>query len=710
MISAEAIYPYQDENGVVLYEVIRSDNKRFRQRQPVGTAGYIDNVQGVRKIPYRLPELAAGINSGKPVFFVEGEKDVDRLISLGLCATTVSGGAKQSREAVLRNLPELFESFFENAARVVVIADADAAGHTFASTVAETLAKTVSDVRLIGKLPFVEDKGDVSDYLDAGYSVADLLELVEQAETLSGFYAATDPLVPDQQGEDVVDNVVERRKQCERLIDYVDALGVQLSQDAERNAYARYALGSHQEFWPIRSLEFARFLRKIVWDHERSAFTAQAYQDALAVLESRALFEGSLEQVYLRVGRLGETIYVDLCDDGWRVVEIDRAGWRVISSAECPVRFLRRKGMLPLPTPESGGSISDLRGFINVSDAEFPLVLAWLVAALKPEGPYPILCFTAEQGSGKSTATRLLRSLIDPNVAPLRAEIRDVRNLAIAAKNGWCLAFDNVSYVSGDLSDALCRLSTGGGFSTRQLYTDDEETLFNSQRPAVLTSIEDIASRADLLDRTLIVRLLNLESNQRSTESSLLARFESIRPRLFGCLVNAVSCALSGVSEVARQLGELPRMADFAQWAAAAAPALGFEAQAFFESYAQSQDDGQSVALDSSPIVAPLRLFHEENPDWTGIASQLLAKLAGYSPDVSHGRSELPRTAKKIAGELRRLAPNLRAVGIDVSFHKGAHGARLIRIRTVGKNSATFATSATSSDELELEYDRTSRF
>jgi hypothetical protein len=140
------------------------------------------------------------------------------------------------------------------------------------------------------------------------------------------------------------------------------------------------------------------------------------------------------------------------------------------------VRFRRAAGMKPLPMPLPGGSVETLRSFLNVrTDNDFVLVVAWVLAILRNRGPYPIIVLSGEQGSAKSTFTAILRALIDPNTAPLRALPREDRDLFIAASNGHVLAFDNVSGLPAWISDTLCRLATGGGFAVRQLYTDQDE-------------------------------------------------------------------------------------------------------------------------------------------------------------------------------------------------------------------------------------------
>src|SRR5262249_30864138 len=207
--------------------------------------------------------------------------------------------------------------------------------------------------------------------------------------------------------------------------------------------------------------------------------------------------------------------------ENWQAVEISCSGWRILPNP--PVRFRRPKGMQAIVAPEPGGSDSLLWRFVNLGDArDRILVSTWASCCLRPRGPYPILILNGEQGSAKSTSAKVLRALIDPNDAPLRSEPREPRDLMIAATNGRLVAFDNLSHLPPWLSDALCRLATGGGFATRELYTNDEETIFDAMRPVVLTGIEELATRADLLHRCPAFRLPPL-SPQPSRPHALLS-------------------------------------------------------------------------------------------------------------------------------------------------------------------------------------------
>jgi hypothetical protein len=238
----------------------------------------------------------------------------------------------------------------------------------------------------------------------------------------------------------------------------------------------------------------------------------------LNVLEGKAVYDGRQHEAAVRVTQHDGASYLDLANDGWQAVRVTDKRWEVME--KCPVRFRRAKAMLPLPTPAPGGDVAALRQFLNVNDADWPLVVAWLLAAYRQSGPYPVLCLHGEQGSGKSTQARALRRLIDPNTADLRCEPKEPRDLMIAANNGWVVALDNISYLPGWLSDALCRLSTGGGFATRTLYENDEETIFDATRPLLITGIEEVATRSDLLDRSILVTLPTIPE-QKATSGPL---------------------------------------------------------------------------------------------------------------------------------------------------------------------------------------------
>jgi hypothetical protein len=482
------------------------------------------------------------------------------------------------------------------------------------------------------------------------------------------------------------------------------ALGaVELFHDGD-TAYGTVA-GTAKTF-PLASRAFRQQLVHWFYRAKGKVPSSEALRGAMDALAGKALFDGPRLPVRVRLGELDGAIYLDLGRDDWTAVRITAEGWSVVTNY--PVRFRHPRGLLPLPLPERPGNITALRDLANVpSDTEWRLLLGWLLAAFRPCGPYPVLILTGEQGAAKSTTARLLRSLIDPNAAPLRSEPRDGRDVVIAAGNSWLLALDNLSYMPAWLSDCLCRLATGGGFATRELYTDAEEVLFDSQRPAILNSIEDIADRGDLLDRAVIVRLPAIPEEKRLPESEFWAAADAARPVILGGLLDAVAAGLRNLPHV--RLDRLPRMADFAMWVTACEPALGWAAGSFLAAYRGNVADANELALDGSPIWPALRQLVDSRP-WEGTASELLDELGRLAGDKGTSARGWPKRPHVLSGRLRRLAPNLRRAGISIEFvdrHTGRRREKIIRLGVAETASGASAPSVLLKNIMETAPTRT---
>jgi hypothetical protein len=208
-----------------------------------------------------------------------------------------------------------------------------------------------------------------------------------------------------------------------------------------------------------------------------------------------------------------------------RLLKVTASGYEIVKNPQ--VRFIRHRGMLALPTPQQGGNVATLANYLNCDcNSDFALFVAWLLGAFSPTGPYPILILEGPPGSAKTTAAQTGRSLIDPNEAALRTLPKDEWDLRVYAKNSHVLAFDNLSGLSPGMADALCRMSTGGAFSKRKLYTDHDEVLFQGSRPMILNGIDRLTGRSDLVDRAIVLELPLIDERKRKTERELTADFD----------------------------------------------------------------------------------------------------------------------------------------------------------------------------------------
>jgi hypothetical protein len=466
-------------------------------------------------------------------------------------------------------------------------------------------------------------------------------------------------------------------KQADILIELTQSIDLFHSPDG--TGFADLHTNGHRETWPIRSKGFRRWLARRFYDATQGAPSSEALASALNVIEAKAHFDAPEREVCVRVAGLNGRLYLDLGDASWRAVEIDVTGWWVIDNP--PVRFRRAAGMQPLPMPVRGGSVEALRSFLNLkTDTDFVLVVAWTLACLRDRGPYPVIVLSGEQGSAKSTFSAILRALLDPNTAPLRALPREDRDLFIAASNGYVLAFDNISGLPAWISDTLCRLATGGGFAVRQLYTDQDEVLFDASRPVILNGIEDIVTRPDLADRAILLTLEPIPEESRRPEAELWAAFELECPRILGALLNAVVEGLKRLPET--HLPKLPRMADFALWATACETAL-WAAGAFWTAYCGNRDEAVEGVIEADPVAAAVRAVMAKRTVWTGTASDLLGALAEVTDERVATSKTWPDSPRALAGRLRRAATFLRKIGIEIGFaREGRARTRTIHITT----------------------------
>src|SRR6516225_6352637 len=438
-------------------------------------------------------------------------------------------------------------------------------------------------------------------------------------------------------------------------------------------AYADLEIDQHRETWPIRSKQFRAWLRRRHYERTAEAMDSATIISILDLLEARAQFDAPERAIHVRVAHHEDRIYLDLADHRWQAVEVRRHGWRIMTHP--PVRFRRAAGMLPLPVPERGGSIETLTSFLNLPARDDQvLVVSWLLGALQHAGPFPLLAVAGEQGSTKTVLSKILRALIDPNVAPVRALPREERDLMIAANNGHVLAFDNLSILPGWLSDALCRLASGGSFALRQLYTDADEVLFQAARPTILNGIEEVITRQDLADRAIFLTMGFLPDQRRRPEAELWQQFELARPRILGALLDAVAHGLRLREHI--QCVCLPRMADFAKWATACEAAL-WSSGAFLMAYDANRRRAVEDVLEVDPVAICVRRIMAKQPRWVGTASDLLdATVIG-----GNSIADWPKNPRALAGRLRRSQAFLRTLGIELAFHReGREGNRIIKM------------------------------
>lgn len=436
----------------------------------------------------------------------------------------------------------------------------------------------------------------------------------------------------------------------------------ELFHDESGNAYVTCPYkGGPAETFLITSDQYRHVLRRRYNGATSRVASEEAISLAISELTSRAILESPQFKVHVRVATKDSKYYLDLCNDKRQAVEISKEGWQIVEVPD-GVRFVRPTNLRALPTPQRGGGIELLRKYITVNDGDWPLILAWLVCAMRPDIACAALVMIGSAGSGKSNQLELLASTFHPTAAPEPKDFtvpgvpKSLDDLMVTAFNTWIVGVDNVSLISQSLSDCLCCLITGAARGTRALYSDNGLSVFTVRRPIMLASTAQVISASDLADRCLIVEVPAIKN--RIAEHTLWSEFRKDRPKILGALLDGFVEGLRSMESV--DLTDPPRMMDFAKFATAAETAFGLERGATIKAMKARQASIAEEAVADSPLAQ--RLIELATEGFEGTATELITKL---------GESEEWSTSpRKFRNQLNLVIPDLRKLGIKIDQRK----------------------------------------
>ena len=455
---------------------------------------------------------------------------------------------------------------------------------------------------------------------------------------------------------------LQQDRERQRLVNvFVDG-DKALFRDSNGDVFADLIVDGHRETWPIRSMEFRgayiaylqRQLDRLVSEGSilaigvKHAMTKNAINNVLNEYEIKANSSlATRRDVFTRIAPHDDDIFIDLCNPNWEAIRITAGGWSIVESP--PVRFRWTRGMLPLPCPERGGKIEALRPFFNLkTEADFTVIVGYVLAALRPFAPYPILNPIGPPGAAKTRLLRLIRRLTDPNGAETTPLPPSGEELFLSARNSHFLAYENVSHLSKKMSDHLCRMATGGSYRGRRRYTNTDENLHRGGRPISFEGIHNVVTEPDMLDRLVAIEVERVERYQ--DDKVLDRNFDRARPRILGALLDLLVAGLREETTVRLTL-PAPRMVGFVTWAVACG-LPGFE-----QAYASNRQDAINTLLEYDAAAKAVRALMEGRKRWHGTATKLLADLGEV------GGVKNPRM---LADRLRLLTPMLATVSIHI--------------------------------------------
>lgn len=634
---------YKYENGYIGRYEHEGEKKEIRQyfrKQNDGSykSGVPDDLKNNKPLYNK-----ESVDKSDVIFVVEGEKCADALNKIGLVAVTSSGGSGAANQTDFTPL---------QGKHIVIWPDNDASGRKYQKNVIKICEALDCKIEWIDIKPLgLKEKEDCVEWLERneGATKEDVLALKRVEKKTK----------KDQ------DEATSSKSEAQMLYDTV-IKHIDLWKNIDGQGFATFKVGNHSESNFLNDEHFKSWCAMIYFKETGKPVSESNVKTVINTLSGQARFCDKTFNTYVRVGEDNDSSYIDLCNDKWKFVKVNQKGWSITDTND-GIKFLRRDGMRALPDPVKSNNIDLLWDFLNVKEEERVLVLAWIIAALRPNGPYPCIAIQGEQGTAKSTMSELLRRLTDPNKALKRVAPKDAQDLFIQGLNNHCILLDNLSGLPAWLSDTLCVLATGGGYATRRLYTDSGECVWSIKRPVILNGINDITSRPDLTERTITLNLQEIAETKRKTEEVFWSKFEDKHPEIFGAILDVYVKALGELPNV--HADRLPRMADFAKLGIAIEKALNYPEGTFLNTYNGNQDDATENVIQNDLVGNGIASIIARKTEFSGTCSDWLVALKEELGEQARSKY-FPQTARRVSDKIKRLKPALKRIGIDVQYKK----------------------------------------
>ncbi|MFH0969749.1 MAG: toprim domain-containing protein [Patescibacteria group bacterium] len=633
--------PVTDEKGKCFFKLRRDPDTDKTDK----SEKYMNYPAGNGAVLFGLETIA----NSQEAFICEGEFDCMLLHSKGLSAISSTAGAGTFKDKWVEK--------FSHLKKIFIVFDRDKQGEDGSMMVAKKLSKIKDLAVHIITLP--EDLGEKSDI--TGYFIrtkGSIEELLKLAQPFDGKEA------DQEKEEDKKDN-----KQMAILRDNIlneDSIYYFLDQFKE--AYVRVKVGNHYEIMKCESDRFKRWLHKKYFEITNDSPSSENLKRFSELIISLATFGKEKRVLSVRIAQQDDAIWYDLGDDEWRAVRIDKngSGWKIVDNP--PILF-KRCVQNEQVIPERNGNIKRLLNFVNIKDLKQQvLFLVNIIVDFFPHIIRPLSVYFGSQSSAKSTVSRMVKNIIDPAGTELLVLMGDQRELAQQLSHHYLLAFDNLSGLSGGISDILCKAVTGAGLTKRKLFSDEENIQFNFRRALILNGINLMVVRPDLLDRSLLFQFERIKDDEMKSDEQFLKEFDAEKGKLLGAIFDVMSKAMKIVPTI--KLSKLPRMADFTRYGCAVAEVLGYGKELFLDAYEENRKIQNKKAVEENPIAAAISIWMEQLvfDSWEGTATELLRELqkTAENEGIDTKSRKWPKDASALSRRINEVKVNLFLEGIEI--------------------------------------------
>lgn len=452
---------------------------------------------------------------------------------------------------------------------------------------------------------------------------------------------------------------------------------VHTSQDEE---YSIVSVDNHKEVLKIDSQTYRHLIEYRLYIADEDA-SKTSIDKIVQLARLHAKYKGKEQQIHHRIAEYNGHIYYDLCNSNWEAIRITPQGWKTVHPKK--VLFERYSMQEPQVVPRNGGNLKLIRKYIRNVPRGFELLfIVHIVLCFIPNITHAPIILQSEKGSGKTTITTMLKKIIDPCGAYSMTLPKKESDMYLVLRENYLANFDNVSYISQEISNALCKAVTGTVEARRKLYTDGDLYSFAVKNSIIINGISFITLRDDLVDRSIALELVKPDENIKMADSKFWSDFDADLPFILGWIFDTISKALSLYST------SIPktrfRLEDYAQWGHAIAEAQGGYGQKYLNALDKNVilKNKQLIAMDAlaSAVIVYLRRLPSNH--WEGRPLELMHELENVakSEKLISKQAYWPKTPQSLTVRLKKVQDMLRSEKIEMTFlgHVNNKGSKIV--------------------------------
>lgn len=370
-------------------------------------------------------------------------------------------------------------------------------------------------------------------------------------------------------------------------------------------------------------------------------------------------------EVFKRVsGDLKKGLEYDLINIAGDSVKISDTGWKISPKKRKFISMsLSVKQVEPVETTKSLEEL--LRPFVHLTKEDFKLFMVWLVQCFSTGNHFALLLM-AERGSGKSTLTKLIKKIVDPDSIEICAKPSKLEDLCVFLGNTYMSCFDNVGNLTKDESDLLCGAITSTASVKRALFTDNELKTMKLQNVIVMNGVQTIPEESDLAERFLVLNLKKLKGAELRTEREFWDDFEAARPEILGAIFDVLSKAMKLFPKASTAVGG-HRMADAFTEMLVIAEALGIPEEEFRTLISDNVSRMNEIRGDT-PLVEAIKEYVNRPYAKTKESGYVSEIYTAVKANYSGNKSQLPNSASAFSKKVKLERDTLEKAGITVNF------------------------------------------